>query len=267
MIKETVKISAVSFAFLLLAHPVFAAPTGPVASERWGIGFEYNILNDRDLDSDSTTFQEFEVTNSDQFYGIGSVRMYQDRKVKVNVYAKLGSANLSTTALTTNGTSESIDYDYGLLWGIGGNYIYEIDPTMHFVLDMQYVSFSPEFDKVVFNGSTGISPIASDPDVQEYQISMILRKEVGAFNLEGSPVRIIPYGGVDFSWFDIDSGAIGYRDSNGNARGSETGGDGDDVFGVVLGTEFLTLNNALRLRVDGRLVNEEAIALSGEVLF
>jgi hypothetical protein len=221
-------------------------PVEPLGTAKFALSGEYNNVLDMDLKKNGDVTGG-EVEESYQGYAKLAVGISDN----VNLYARLGAANLKEKLKWSNNTSHTIKYDNGLLWGIGGNGIYDLGNNFGIGGNLQIDAWFVDADSISGDNSPTFVDKGSLNN-SEFQASLYLKYtcDLG--------VKITPYAGGYYSYFDsrIDK-TLKYQDTNGTIY---TCGDikNDDNFGVLLGLD-VTATDKITLNIEGRFIAETAV--------
>ena len=223
-----------------------SGPVEPLGTAKFALSGEYNGVFDMDLKKNGD-ITGGEVEESHQGYAKLAVGVSDN----VNLYARLGAANLEEKLKWNNSTSHTIKYDNGLLWGIGGNGVYDFGNNFGIGGNLQLDAWFTDADSISGDNSPTFVNKGSLNNY-EFQTSLYLKY---TYNLG---VKLTPYAGGYYSYFNskIDK-TIRYQDSNATTY---TPGDmkNDDNFGLLAGVDIAATDKIV-LNVEGRFIAETAV--------
>jgi hypothetical protein len=177
-----------------------------------------------------------------------------------NVYARLGGGNLNEQ-VKWSGNSEAnqtIDYQYGFIWGVGANMLYDLAHNFGIGLDAQFDmasnkarSISGKNDPLFEDGGKGTIK------TYETQIATYLTYDIKM----NKNVKIMPYLGGYYSFYSIYKG-VAFNDSTGGWYTTEDEKiKTKNNWGALVGTE-MQFSKRLSLKVEGRFFAETALSTS-----
>ncbi|MCD6402289.1 hypothetical protein J7L36_00320 [bacterium] len=227
-------ILVIGLSLILISNSIKAASVGGKQPEqgKFKIGFEYNLITEKDLTGSPPISGGIKLTESNQYlakieYGILSSDIY-----KWSGFVKLGAADRE---------SETADvkypFDEEFAYGIGSKFSHNFD-LCTLGIEAQY--FFLEDTSMTKSGS-----IYSFEDWKEWQISLFAMKD---FEFEN--FILTPYLGIKYS------------DLKADGKGGTWEGDveADENFGVFLGLD-LGLTENISLDLEGRFIDEEAFTV------
>jgi len=222
-------------------------PVEPLGSMKSAISVEYNGILDKTLKK-SGDMSKGRVENSNQVYaqyalGVGDM---------ANIYGKLGTADLETKyTWTTGGRSQTVKYDYGLLWGIGGNFLYDLGNKFGIGGDAQMDMWFNESNSVTGDNS----PVFTNKgrsNSYDIQASAYL-----TYTMEmGTSMKLVPYAGGYYSFFRTKNTDVKYADNTYSYQLGDT--DGKDKFGILAGAN-MNCGQSVTLNLEGRFIAETAL--------
>ena len=242
-----------------LAASCYAGSIGPVeplGAMKVRLDGEYNGIFDRDIDS-SGAMTGGEIQESHQGYAKLAVGIND----WANVYAKLGVANLEQKLNWNVPSSYTIEYEYGPLWGIGGNALHNFGNNFGIGTDVQFNMWFTDADSI---SGTNSPTFINKGSLKNWDFQTALyvtyTYEVGA------EYKIIPYAGGYYSNFqaDIDD-TIRYQDSGGTQY---TVGDSEaeDNLGILVGMNVQFSEN-MAFNLEGRFIAETAATVGASYKF
>lgn len=221
-------------------------PIEPLGALKPAISVEYNGVYDRDLE-ESGTMTGGEINASSQFYVQGALGLAD----WANIYARLGTANLEQKINWNNGRNQTIKYDYGLLWGVGGNALHNLGNNFGIGGDMQFNMWFTDADSISGTNSPTFTDKGSLKNY-EFQTAAYFTYiyEMGAAS------KIVPYLGGYYSYFkaNIDKSIV-FQDNDTQYTADDS--KGDDLFGLLVGTD-VSFNENMSFKLEGRFIAETA---------
>lgn len=222
----------------------------PIGNMKVAVSVEDNIIFDRDLSS-SGDVTGGEVSDSNQTYAKLALGLGDN----FNVYGKVGIANLEYKINWDVSRSQTLKFDYGLLWGVGSSCLHEFENNFGVGVDVQFNMWYTDGDSI--SGSN--NPVFIDKGSLkngELQSSLYLTYSYEA----DAGYTIVPYVGGYYAEFkaDVDD-SIKFRDD----VYEYTAGDleEDDNIGILIGTSLLVSEN-LSFNVEGRFISETALTVA-----
>lgn len=255
--KTKITVFAVTI-ILCFTTPVFAGSIGskvkPVNNIDFAIAVEDNIIFGRYIESSGTVSSgEFDTTN--QIYGklIMAVPDFANLGIDyANFYAKIGASDCSLHYNLNGGTKVEVESEYGFLWGIGGIGVYEFTPNWHVGLDTQFNWWQCDVDKVKRDGDKATN-ISGEIRNWEFQATLFVNTKY-----EIQEVTIKPYVGGVISYLDTHSKEDVRYTSSGSAYTLNWDLKGDDILGIVIGSDILFTKNFVAT-VEARFIYETAL--------
>ncbi len=228
-------------------------PVEPLGAMKVEVSGEYNSILDKDIKKNGT------ITNGNASTG-GEVRESTQGYAKVsmgmndwaNIYAKLGTANFEEKLKWNNGKSQTIEYEYGLLWGIGANGLYDLGNNLGIGGDIQVDMWYNDLKSLKGDDSPALINSGSIKSL-EFQTAVYLTYAIEV----ATDLKVVPYVGGCYSYFKaaIDS-TISYSDTSDTYTRGDA--EGDDAFGLLAGTKIAVGKN-LSVNVEGRFISETAV--------
>jgi len=223
-------------------------------------GFDANMVSDRKI-KDSTGDTELNV------YAAKLGLIFRDGdicegKCKVLLYGLLGTAEGEADYGNILGSQVKYETESAFMWGVGATAIvYETqiegygDGILRLGGDIKYRYSNPGLDKIVIDG---VSYEAGDIAVTDASISY--GELQGAIGVSYQVKSFVPYLGVKFSKLD------GEEEATVLGTKYEEDFEADKAVGMFVGADIL-LGDSLSFRVEGSLIDEEAITVGGTVRF
>ena len=232
-----------------ICHAAAIGPVEPLGPLKVSIGPEYNSTSGRDLDKASDTdLTGGEVKASNQPYleislGIGN---------HANAYTRFGAANLEQRLDWSNGRNQTIKYDYGFLWGLGGNYLFDIGNNFGIGGDAQFNTWACDARSISGSNDTFFTEKGS-MRAYEYQVAAYItyKQDVGVDS------NLIPYLGGYYTYFKINTGKDNKFEDNDYGYINEGSIKGRDKFGVLAGCD-MKASEHLYIKLQGRFIAETA---------
>lgn len=234
---------------LLGAHTSSAAvignPAKPLDSQAttMSVGYDGEFLFGQDLE-DGT---ELELTSH-------AARLSYTVTDRFAPFVILGAADAELGG-DISGTSASIESDTGFMWGVGAAIpLYNSEDGFGFGITGQYRAANLDLSKATVGGVSASIP-DSEVDYSEWLVA------VGTsytFDLSEN-MPLTGYLGVKYSDTTLEDAVV---------AGSSIAGDvnSDDNVGVFVGLEFDATEN-FSFGVEGRLIDEEALSIQGQLHF
>lgn len=224
------------------------------------VGVDTTFVFERDLAAGASGVTSGEIQESNQISAKANVQVMD----YINAYANVGVANLEEDITWSEGDTQTLEFDYGLLLGGGVNLFYaDIYDKFGVGWDTQYMWWNTDVSAAT---GTRNPTIASSGSVDNIDFQTTLYVTYDA-KLDDNHM-FIPYLGVCYSAFDseIDS-AITIEDKTaGHSRHTLVDMEGDDEIGVVTGLNWEWGQRWL-LNVEGRFVSETAVSAAGAFKF
>jgi hypothetical protein len=229
-------------------------PIRPLGHMKASIGLEEDFVFSRPLKAKvDITGAKIKNSNSNSLLLALGITDY------VNVYTRLGGTNLSENLKWSGGAQETIDYQYGFLWGVGANASYTFKNNFGVGLDVQFDMTSSKPKKISGTNSPAFAE-GGKPTVKTYetQIAPYLTYDIKVKD----NLSFMPYLGGYYSFYNIYKG-VAFVDSTG--PGQYTTEDekirNKNKLGVLAGCEILFAKQ-LSLKIEGRFLAETAISTS-----
>lgn len=236
-----------------LSYAAGLGPIRPLGNMKLAAGVENDFVFSRRIKAvtDVTGGEIKESNNNFLLLGVG-VTDY------VNIYAKLGAGNLSEQ-LKWSGISsqQAIDYNYGFIWGVGMNALYEFKNNFGLGLDTQFnmgtnkaKSISGTSDPEFIDGR---GPITT----YEFQIAPYASYD---FKVNDN-LKIMPYLGGYYSFYKIHKGILFADYANDEFSTEDEKVRTKNKVGPLVGIESMFFNR-VSFKIEGRFVAETAISTS-----
>jgi len=239
---------------------VHAAPVGgtnPVIDGNLtAFSFEYDYVVERDLESNDINAGE--IAEQSTVYGKLSFKPTDN----LAIYGKVGAIdfNIDATLSDTNVYSEK--YEFGLYVGGGASLTYEIVPRVRATVDNQINWWRCDIDGVEYAGSSS-NTIDGDIKGLEYQLSGIVSYLINYQELvhpvHGEWPQFVPYIGVKYSYFNLDSDVVATNGSTAVPVPGEY--ENENKVGIILGTDIgLPSLSGFSFNLEFRLLDETAVS-------
>jgi hypothetical protein len=241
-----VGIAVFAISIVNTCHAASIGPVEPLGPMKVAVDAEYNGIFDRDIEeSGPMTGGQIEDTNQ------GYVQLGLGLTDWANVYARLGAANLEQKINWNNGRTQTLKYDYGFLWGVGGNALYRFGNNFGIGGDIQFDMWFTDADSISGTNSPTFTDKGSLKN-WEFQTAAYLTYDYEI----GVDSKITPYAGGYYSEFgaDIDK-AISFQDND--TAYSVGDSEGDDKFGLLAGINVAFSEN-ISAKIEGRFIAETA---------
>lgn len=200
---------------------------------------------DRDIDAPSTEFDEYNQAYTKIAYGLGNY---------INVYTKLGTANMKIKGITDANETTVEKYKYSFLWGGGISAGYEIKEGWILGVDAQYNAWKSDLDSITVAGEAGTN-LKGDLDISEWQGAIYLAKIIPS--LESPEIILLPYIGAKYAQIEADYAGISFDTSSTSYVGSGKAKN-DNKFGFVAGIN-IDLTKNLKINVEGLFIDETGV--------
>jgi len=191
----------------------------------------------------------------------------------LGIYGKLGMQNLDAKLDVLSGTNKAqykLEYDFGVVWGIGACTMYKIPGTwIKIGGDVQYMQAPQlELDAVKIGGTEITNQNSStDAEFSEFSLTFLVGLDIPLDN--EVVTSLSPYVGVRYSDADFDLGTITHDPvtvGSTNFTGLSGSLDPDHNVGVILGCD-MALWKTFSVGVEGRFVDETAMNVNGSYKF
>jgi len=254
-----VAVALLVIAFAGIGYASSLGPVEPLGPMKVGVGVEYNGIYSRDLDiSQSEGVADDEVKLSNQGY----VELAMGITDWCNAYARLGTANMKEKINWDFGRNQTINYNNGLLWGIGSNALYNMGNNFGIGGDIQFNMWFTDGSSVSGSNSPTFTQKGS-LSVTDFQTAIYLTY---TYEPPGTTSKIIPYIGGYYSRFNIHwrkstiytDGTYIYT-SEGNTRSK-------DDFGALVGINIPVSEN-FSYKLEGRFIAENAMSIGAKYKF
>jgi len=233
-----------------ICHAAAIGPMEPLGPMKVSMGPEYNGMYGRDLDN-SGAINSGEVRASNQVY-MDIVLGLTDW---ANVYTKLGAANLQDKLNWSNGRNQTIKYDYGFLWGLGGNCLFDIGNDFGVGADAQINTWACDADSISGQGSPVFTEKGS-ARAYEFQAAAYFTYSYDV----GADSKIIPYLGGYYSYFKINNNKTNKYEDDTYTYVEDGNITGKDNFGLLAGLDVKYYENVY-VKLQGRFLAETAASV------
>lgn len=196
---------------------------------------------DRDSDTASTEFDQYNQGYSKIAVGLGD---------NVNLYAKLGAANMEINSITSNNLTTEEKYAYGFLYGGGISAAYQTEDGWLVGVDAQYNMWKSKLDSITVGGAKGTN-LAGDLDNKEWQGTLYLGKSI---TIESPEIKLLPYIGAKYAQIESDYEGLSFDAGSTSYVGSGKLKN-DNKFGALAGLN-INFNDNLKLSVEGQFADE-----------
>ncbi len=241
---------------------------------KWKNGSQIMVYNSIVVGSElvptpGTSIEDFKVDSTRTFIkGTLGFNPYVDIFAKVGVAA----ANYEGMVKEPGIPDKLLEFkdDLAFAWGIGAKVkLFETSGGLRFMADAQYLSYKVNGDSIIggkdidqdfLEGMMWDDPNAtfssqSEIEIKEWQVAMYVSQTFGNF---------APYAGVKYSDFKMDFESVGSGQYRGLPvfRTIEGDCEGDNNFGIFVGTDIYMIHNRLCLNIEGRFIDETAYTIA-----
>ncbi|NQT46145.1 MAG: autotransporter domain-containing protein [Candidatus Omnitrophica bacterium] len=181
----------------------------------------------------------------------------------VNVYCKIGFADLNQRFIDSAGHTYEIEYDYDMLVGAGCSYDLGELKGVYLTLDTQINWWRCDVDTVTYTGQKATTPSGRVHNT-EFQAALFGKKR---FKIPycGGRFSITPYAGPILTYFHtMTSSEIEFVTADSSSKSVGWSTNNENFLGAVLGFDFL-MHDKIRLNAESRFGPE--IAVSGGLTY
>ena len=220
-------------------------PMEPLGPMKVGIGAEYNGFG-RDLGSNGS-ITSGEIKSSNQGY----VELALGITDWANIYGKIGMANLEQKVNWNVSINQTIKYDYGFLWGVGSNALFNIGNNFGIGGDIQLNMWFSDADSISGSNNPTFVQKGSLKNY-EFQTAAYLKYDYQV----NADSKITPYLGGYYSYFrsNIDK-TIEFQDGTYDYLLGDM--EGKDSLGILAGLNIAASQN-IYFKLEGRFIAETA---------
>lgn len=215
------------------------------------VGYEGDFLFDRSLKPTNHHIQKMDVFEYHMQQGVITAN-FVDR---FEVYSSLGAMKFHIEPRVTNVSQLTMETGNHFTWGVGARAIIFGFSTAAVGLDVKYQKATPHFDWILQNGAPIASTDGAKLNYQEWQIGLGISYQTGIFT---------PYIGAIFcqtlsKYRNFPVGLLAENATSFKVKSRSK-------FGMAVGTS-LSDSKIFDLEIEGRLIDETAVTITGSVRF